>query len=292
VTRIVCIGGGHGLAVALAAARQVADEVTAVVTAADDGGSSGVLRKWLGIPAPGDIRMALAALAADEEDAALLQYRFTEGSLEGHPLGNLIIAALADLRGDFASAVEETGRIVRTQGQVWPASPVPVTLAAIMGGHEIRGQVSIAEGPGPVSQLWLEPADVAATPQAVEAIERADLVLAGPGSLFTSVLAALLVPAIGVATRQARRVALVLNLSEQVGESLGLDAAAHVAALMSHVRKLRIDVVLAHDGSGERVPRPIRIDESTVAAPVFRADLASEGTHDATKLASALKQLL
>jgi uncharacterized cofD-like protein len=167
-----------------------------------------------------------------------------------------------------------------------------VTLAATMGGHQIRGQVAIAEGPGPVQQLWLEPADVPATPQAVEAIERADLVLAGPGSLFTSVLAALLVPAVGLATRNARRVALVLNLSEQVGESLGMDAAAHVAALMSHVRKLRIDVVLAHDGSGERVPRPIRIDEATVPAPVVRADLASEGTHDPTKLASALKQLL
>jgi uncharacterized cofD-like protein len=290
--RIVCIGGGHGLSAALRAASSITGAVTAVVTAADDGGSSGVLRSWLGIPAPGDLRMALAALAEDEEAAELLQYRFTEGDLAGHPLGNLIIAALADLRGDFVTAIKEAAAIARVRGEVYPASDVPVTLCARILSEEVRGQVAIATGPGRVERLWLDPPDPPAPEGAIEAIERAHLVVLGPGSLFTSVLAALLVPEVGRATRRARRVALVLNLSQQVGETKGMDAADHVNALLEHVRGIRIDAVLAHEGSTEGIPRPLALDEVAVHAAVLRADLAARGVHDPQKLATTLKQLL
>lgn len=292
VGRVVCIGGGHGLSAALRAARSVTSEVTAVVTAADDGGSSGVLRSWLGIPAPGDLRMALAALSEDEESAELLQYRFSEGDLAGHPLGNLLIAALADLKGDFVRALEEAAAITKVRGRVYPASAVPLTLHARISGREVRGQVAIAQGPGRVERLWLSPPDPPATPQAVEAIEEAHLVVLGPGSLFTSVLAALLVPDIARATRHARRVALVLNLSQQIGETMGMDAADHVSALLEHVRGLRLDAVLAHEGPAESIARPVTLDESAIRAAVLRADLATRGVHDAQKLATTLKQLL
>ena len=294
--RIVCIGGGHGLSAALGAARQLTDDVTAVVTVADDGGSSGVLRDWLGIPAPGDLRMAIAALAGEPARAALLQYRFSEGDLAGHPLGNLMIAALADHRGDFVAAVDEVADIAGVRGRVLPATPAPVRLRALMGGLEIRGQVAIATGPGPVERLYLEPEDPPATDEAIEAIEGSTLTVLGPGSLFTSVLAALLVPGIHTAVRGAPRVALVLNAAQQLGETAGLDAAGHVGALLDHLPGLRLDAVLAHDGPLADVTRPVVIDEAALGslrAPLVTADLIESGArHDPDKLAAALKGLL
>jgi uncharacterized cofD-like protein len=294
--RIVCVGGGHGLSAALAAARRITNDVTAVVTVADDGGSSGVLREWLGIPAPGDLRMAVAALAADESRAALLQYRFSEGNLAGHPLGNLLIAALADLRGDFVAAVDEVADIAGVRGRVLPATPEPIRLRARMAGREIAGQVAIATGPGPVQRLELVPPDAQATEAAVEAIESSTLTVLGPGSLFTSVLAALLVPGIAAAATRAHRVALVLNVAQQIGETAGLDAAGHVRSLLDHVPGLRLDAVLAESGDLPDVVRPVVVDEEALAAlraPVVWADLAAGGArHDPDKLAAALKGLL
>lgn len=294
--RIVCIGGGHGLSAALAAARRVSADVTAIVTVADDGGSSGVLREWLGIPAVGDLRMAIAALAGDPARAALLQYRFREGDLAGHPLGNLLIAAVADLRGDFVEALDEVAGLAEVRGRVLPATSVPVRLRARVAGAEVRGQVAIAQGPGPVERLAIEPGDAAATPDAVEAIEGSTLTVLGPGSLFTSVLAALLVPGIAGAVRRASRVALVLNLAQQVGETAGLDATAHLRSLLDHLPGLRLDAVLAHDGPAPGVARPVVVDEEAVAslrAPLVRADLTSgHARHDPDKLAAALKELL
>jgi uncharacterized cofD-like protein len=293
---IVCIGGGHGLSAALTAVREITEDVTAVVTAADDGGSSGVLREWLGIPAPGDIRMAIASLAGDSQRAALLQYRFREGDLAGHPLGNLLIAALADLRGDFVDAVDEVSQIAGARGRILPATPEPVRLRAEIGGREIAGQVAIAQGPGPVERLHLDPADPPATEDAVTAIEDSTLTVLGPGSLFTSVLAAVIVPGIAAAVRRAPRVVLVLNIAQQMGETAGLDAAAHVRAMLEHVPGLRLDAVLAHDGPATGVSRPVVIDEkalSALRAPLVRADLIAGGArHDPHKLAAALKGLL
>jgi len=294
--RIVCIGGGHGLSAALRAVRQLTNDVTAVVTVADDGGSSGVLRKWLGIPAPGDLRMAIASLARDDARAALLQYRFSEGDLAGHPLGNLLIAALADLRGDFVDAVDGVSEIAGVQGRVLPATVAPVVLRAVIGGQSIEGQVAIAQGPGRVERLSLDPADPPATKAAVEAISSSTLTVLGPGSLFTSVLAALLVPGIGEATRDAARVVLVLNVVQQMGETAGMDAAAHVRALFDHVPGLRLDAVLAHEGDAAGVSRPVTVDEDALAAlraPLVRSDLIANGPrHDPDKLAAALKGLL
>ena len=294
--RIVCIGGGHGLSAALGAARQLTDDVTAIVTVADDGGSSGVLRDWLRIPAPGDLRMAIAALAGDPARAALLQYRFKEGDLAGHPLGNLLIAALADLRGDFVAAVDEVAEIAGVRGRVLPATPDPVRLRARMGGLEIRGQVAIATGPGPVERLYLEPADPSPAEEAVQAIDASTLTVLGPGSLFTSVLAALLVPGIGAAVRGARRVAMILNVAQQIGETAGLDATGHVRALFDHVPGLRLDAVLVHEGPLGGVARPVDVDDEALAAlraPALAADLVASGArHDPDKLAAALKALL
>jgi uncharacterized cofD-like protein len=294
--RIVCVGGGHGLSAALAAARQITSDVTAVVTVADDGGSSGVLREWLGIPAPGDIRMAIAALAADESRAAVLQYRFSEGDLAGHPLGNLLIAALADLRGDFVAAVDEVSEIAGIRGRVLPATPEPVRLRARMAGREIAGQVAIATGPGPVQRLELLPPDAAATEDAAEAIESSTLTVLGPGSLFTSVLAALLVPGIAAAITRAHRVALVLNVAQQIGETAGLDAVGHVRSLLEHIPGLRLDAVLAESGDLPDVVRPVMVDEDALAAlraPLVWADLTAGGArHDPDKLAAALKGML
>lgn len=293
--RITCVGGGHGLSAALRAARLVAERVCAVVTVADDGGSSGILRRQLGIPAPGDLRMAIAALAGDPAWEALLQYRFREGDLSGHPLGNLLVAALADLRGDFARAVEEVAAHAGVNGRVIPSTTVPVRLRATIAGEEVGGQVAIARGPGPVERLWLDPG-VPGHPDAVEELERADLVVLGPGSMFTSVVAALLPAGIAEAAGRARRVALVLNIAEQSGETLGLDAAGHVRGLLAHCPGLRLDAVLAHGGSTDGVDRPVAVDDASLAAlraPVVRADVRGEGAHhDASKLAAVLKELL
>jgi uncharacterized cofD-like protein len=294
--RIVCVGGGHGLFAALRAARQLTPDVTAVVTVADDGGSSGILRHQLGIPAPGDLRMAIAALAADPEREAVIQYRFKEGELAGHPLGNLLIAALADLRGDFARAVEEVAELASVIGRVIPSTTAPVRLRADIAGVRVAGQVAIAQGPGAVDHLWLEPEHAQGHPDAIAALEQADLVVLGPGSLFTSVVAALLPEGIVAATSRAQRVALVLNLAQQNGETLGLDGAGHVRGLLSHCPGLRLDAVLVHEGSWARIARPVKVSDSALKAvrgPVLRADLRGPAAaHDPDKLASTLKSLL
>lgn len=293
--RIACVGGGHGLGAALRAARILTDEVTAVVTVADDGGSSGVLRAQLGIPAPGDLRMAVAALAGDPERERIIQYRFREGELAGHPLGNLLIAALADLRGDFGKAVEEVASLAGVRGSVLPSTTEPVVLRALIGGAEVRGQVAIAQGPSAVERLWLEP-DAEGYDPAVEALEEADLVVLGPGSLFTSVTAALLPKGIAEAASRGDRVALVLNLAQQAGETLGMDAVAHVRALLGHFPELRVDAVLAHEGDWEGIARPVLADPEVFAAakvPLITADLRGEGAvHDGSKLARTLEELL
>lgn len=298
--RIVCVGGGHGLFTALRAARELTNDVTAVVTVADDGGSSGILRAQLGIPAPGDLRMAIAALTPDPQRRALIQYRFKEGELAGHPLGNLLIAALADLRGDFAAAIEEVARVAGTIGTVVPSTAAPVRLRAIIAGEEVSGQVAIARGPAAVEKLWLEPSDARGHDAAIDALERADLVVLGPGSLFTSVIAALLPAGITEAVARARRVAFVMNLAEQAGETLGLDAPEHVHALLAHCPDLRLDAVLVHDASVAGIPRPIQIDDAVIAAmraPVIAADLrddlrADGPRHDPQKLAAVFRDLL
>ncbi len=292
--KVVGIGGGHGLATTLRAARLYASEVSAVVTVADDGGSSGRLTAELGIPAPGDIRNCLVALANDSTLAHIFQHRFSEGTLEGHPIGNLIIAALVKEMGDFAAGVQEAGRLLQAEGRVHPATTEVVTLSAIVEGGVVDGQVAVAQTDKRIRSVHLRPSTPAANREAVYAILGADQIVIGPGSLFTSMIATLLVPGIGQALRDtdAQRV-LVVNSRQQPGETEGLDAVSHVRAFLGHVGQGSLDValvqspVLALDGVPLN-PHAWRFpDVKLIEADVARSD----GGHDPRALAEVLRSL-
>lgn len=281
---VVALGGGHGLASTLQAARRYAGEVTAIVSGADDGGSSGRLRDDLGIPPPGDLRRCLVALG---DPASLwgrvFEHRFQAGELEGHPVGNLVIAGLATTTNDFIAALEEAGRLVGAVGAVLPATEAPVVLKAEADGSPVEGQVAVA-GARHISRVSIVPPDAQPPPQALRALERADQVVLGPGSLFTSVLAVVAVPALrqALADSTARKV-YVCNLRHQVPETEGYDVAAHVEALMAH--GLEVDVVVCDP---KVMPRG-DVKVACVEADVTRPDGAA---HDPSKLARALSALV
>lgn len=241
---VVAVGGGHGLATTLRALRRYATDITAVVSVADDGGSTGRLRAATPRPAPGDLRKCLVALASsDEPIVAAMEYRFSSGELEGHAFGNLLIAALEESQGDLLPALHEVGRILGCVGRVLPTTTAPIELrATVETGRTVRGQVAVGER----ADLWtvtVDPQGVAACDLAVEAITGADQIVLGPGSLYTSVLAATAVAGIGDAVRRSRaQVVYVCNLHPQVSETAGYDVADHVAALHRH--GLVPDVVL------------------------------------------------
>jgi uncharacterized cofD-like protein len=288
--RVVALGGGHGLAASLRAIRRYATEVTAVVSVADDGGSSGRLRSAFGIPPPGDLRQCLVALADPGSLwAKAFEHRFSAGELEGHALGNLIIAGLAATSGDFETALTEAGRLLGAVGRVIPATREPVVLKAAVraadgeGAHDIEGQVAVANN-GRIAGVWLVPDDPEPTQAALDAVASADQVVVGPGSLFTSVLAVVAVPAIrdALATTRARKV-YVCNLREQRPETEGYDVAAHVDALLAH--GLEVDVVLCHPGALPLGGVSARVVERSVARP-------GSGAHDPDLLAVALSDLV
>ena len=268
---VVALGGGHGLYVMLSALRHLDVDITAVVTVADDGGSSGRLRRDVpGILPPGDLRMALAALAAPAGDGELLgrtfQHRFTgEGALTGHPVGNILLVGLTQVLGDPVAALDVAGRVLGTCGRVLPMACRPLDIIADVTGldedpaavRQIRGQVAVAATPGDVRAVRLAPPDVAGCPEAVSAIERADLVTLGPGSWFTSVLPHLMVADLAAAIeRSAAHRLVVLNLAPQPGETEGFSPEQHLDVLSAHAPGLRIDTVLADLGA---VPRPQRL---------------------------------
>jgi uncharacterized cofD-like protein len=292
--RVVGIGGGHGLAATLKAARSYADEVGAVVTVADDGGSSGRLTRELGIPPPGDIRNCLVALARDDDLAALYQHRFESGALTGHSAGNILIAALTEMLGDFAAAVAEAGKLLRCSGTVYPATTELVELGAHVSGGRLQGQVAVAHTRSRIQAVYLTPPRPEAHAPAVEAISSADQIVLGPGSLFTSLIATLLVPGIRAAVREAtgHRV-FVCNTRMQKGETEGLDAAAHVDALLAHVGPFAIDAVVV------QVPEVstdgVLVDRGALAysgIAVIEADIAdAAGKHDPVRLAETLSGL-
>jgi uncharacterized cofD-like protein len=297
-TRAVAIGGGHGLARTLRALPRVVDHVTAVVTVADDGGSSGRLRRDLDVLPPGDLRMALTALARQPELAATVGYRFRRGELAGHSLGNLVLVALLELSdGDVVRALDRLAALLQVPGRVLPCTTVPVTLLARTAGGGVTGQVAVAATPR-LEQVWLAPADASATPEAVAAIERADLVVLGPGSLYTSLLPNLLVPGIaGAVATTAAPVVVVANLRQQPGETEGMSLVDHLDALLEHVPDLRVDVLIGHDGpapSGEGAP--LTLDPATIGGRVGRvlpADLLDgHDGHDPAVLAGLLDRLL
>jgi len=261
--KIVAIGGGTGLSNLLRGLKEHTGNLTAIVTVADDGGSSGALREELGIPPVGDIRNCIAALAdAEPLMSELLGYRFpgghriegepveTEpGGLGGHPVGNLLIAALTALEGgDFEEGVRRMNRVLAVRGQVLPASATPINLVArTRAGVTVSGQSSIMRTAG-IERVWIEPGDVRASNDAIAAIAEAEIVVLGPGSLFTSVLPVLLIPEVRAAVAAAPGVRIyACNVAMQPGETEGFDLADHVEALVAHTQADLIDLVLAND---------------------------------------------
>lgn len=247
--RIAALGGGTGLASLLRGLKRAPVDITAIVTVADDGGSSGRLRRDLNILPPGDIRNCLVALADDESlMGKLFQHRFADGDLSGHPFGNLFLAALSEVTGNFDLAIQECSRVLKIRGRVLPSTLAQISLwAEREDGTHVSGETRIAAGPGACRRVWLQP-EPSAHPPAVAAIAGADLVLLGPGSLFTSVLPHLAVPEIAeaLAASGAPR-AYICNVMTQPGETDGFDAADHLARVLDAAPG-GVDLVLAHEG--------------------------------------------
>ncbi|MEO8251944.1 MAG: gluconeogenesis factor YvcK family protein [Chloroflexota bacterium] len=304
--RIVAIGGGTGLSTLLRGLKGYSANITAIVTLADDGGSSGRLRQQLGIAPPGDIRNCIAALAdAEPLMTQLMQYRFPPGSgLDDHAFGNLFIAAMTAVTGDFEEAVRESNRVLAVRGQVLPATSVPLTLAATLeSGRRISGQASITIADEPIASVSIDPPDVRANPEAIERILEADLVVVGPGSLYSSVLPNLLISDIRDAVAAAAGIrAYVCNVATQPGETGFYSAAQHLEALIDHVGDGLFDYVLLNDNHDARRPegwlgQPVQVDVRRLEElPITiveedLVDVTNAHHHDPAKLAAALMRI-
>jgi uncharacterized cofD-like protein len=325
--RVVAIGGGTGLSTLLRGLKEVTSNLTAVVTVADDGGSSGVLRTELGIPPVGDIRNCIAALAdAEPLMSRLLQYRFPDpddplppdaeldpethgvrpekGGLTGHAIGNLLIAALTAIEeGDFEEGVRQMNRVLAVRGQVLPVSPIPLTLHAhLADGSEVTGQSRIAQAEG-IERVSIEPRDVDASEDALDAIANAELIVLGPGSLYTSLLPSLLVPDVRDAVLASPAVRIyVCNVATQVGETQGYDLAEHVDAMVRHTAPGIVDAVLANNDFHAREPSAwaaeavrLRWPPSADLPRLILDDVVDPDNahhHDPARLAASLVRLL
>lgn len=305
---VVALGGGHGLAASLAALRRVTNAITAVVTVADDGGSSGRLRHQFDILPPGDLRMALAALCGDDTDgrvwARVLQSRFPgDGPLAGHAIGNLLIAGVWEQLDDPVAGLDLVGRLLDVQGRVLPMSAVPLVIhAEVLGADEafpdevtvVSGQVRVATSVGDIQRVWLEPDAPPAVPEAVRAVHDADYVVLGPGSWFSSVIPHLLVPELAEAlvTTPARRI-LTLNLA-RADETRQLTASAHLEALVTHEPLLRFDAIVCDPTFSRGDPHLATFARSLgaelVVAPVRMSD--GSARHDPNRLASVYADLM
>lgn len=307
--KVVALGGGHGLHAMLSALVRLPVDITAVVTVADDGGSSGRLRHEMpGIVPPGDLRMALTALADPGEHGVLwsstFQHRFRgEGALAGHPVGNLVLVGLTKvLGGDPVAALDAAGALLGSRGRVLPMACQPLDIVADVAGldedpsavRRIRGQVAVASTPGRVRSVALDPPDAVACPEALKAVEEADLVTLGPGSWFTSVLPHLMLPdlATAILTGRARKV-VVLNLAAQTGETEGFSPEQHLDVLSDHAPELRIDSVLA-DRASVALPQRLATAAARLGARLDLDDVAIPGTarHDPAGLAASLAAVL
>ena len=303
---VVALGGGHGLSATLSALRHLSERLTAVVTVADDGGSSGRLREELGVLPPGDLRMALSALCDDTEWGRtwrdVLQHRFSSsGGLDRHAVGNLLIVALWEQVGDAVAGLDLVAQLLGARGRVLPMSSVPLAIEADVVGlhadpaqrHVVRGQGAVATTTGHVVGVRLLPPDPPARPEALEAVAAADWVVLGPGSWFTSVIPHLLVPDLAAAllATPARR-CLVLNLTAEDGEATGMSAADHVRALAAHAPGLRLDAVLADPSAVEDVEELARAVEALGARLVLR-QVGRSGVpeHDPLRLAAAFRDV-
>ncbi len=306
--RVVVIGGGHGLAMLLRGLKNYTYRLTAVVTVADDGGSSGRLRKSLGILPPGDLRNCLAALSDDEALLTkLFQYRFAngDGGLDGHSFGNLFISALTNITGSFEDAIAESGRVLAVHGRVLPSSLVDVQLIGEVYQPEtgqvlkIKGESQIAEAKGHIRRVWLEPVNPPAFPKVIQALLAADLIIIGPGSLYTSILPNILVPDIAAAIRASKALKIyVCNVATQPGETEDFACEDHVQALEVHGGSGLVDLVVHNNNfNGKLLPGmqwvTIRSDEA-IFCPVYEANLidtVEPWHHDPEKLAMVLMAL-
>ncbi|MGH3915036.1 MAG: gluconeogenesis factor YvcK family protein [Pseudonocardiaceae bacterium] len=307
--KAVALGGGHGLYATLTALRNITDHVTAVVTVADDGGSSGRLRRELGTLPPGDLRMALTALAAAQGTAArwreVFAHRFGgTGALAGHTVGNLMLAGLLEVLGDPVAVLDEACRLLGVRGRVLPMADEPLDIEAEVAGldgdpqvlRRIRGQVAVATTPGRVHRVWLHPERPRACAEAVRAVREADLVVLGPGSWFTSVLPHLLVPDLAAAlTGTAACRILVLNLVPQPGETAGFSPEQHLHVLSGHAPSgFTVHAVLA-DIDTVAVPGRLHRGAAELGGYAYLARIADDGfadRHDPVALATALHRIL
>jgi uncharacterized cofD-like protein len=306
--RIVAIGGGTGLSTLLRGLKKRTGNLTAIVSVADDGGSSGRLRRSLGLPPPGDIRACLAALSADEDLLTqLFQYRFRAGEeLTGHSFGNLFIAALTGVIGSFEGGVLEAGRVLGIQGQVVPSTASQIELVADKalsnngGAVRIEGESNIPVLPGQIRRVHIEPNDPQAYPPAIQAILAADMIVLGPGSLYTSIIPNLLVPDIAKAIKASRAFKVfVCNIATQPGETDRLDCCEHLDALGSHVGSVLVDTVVANDFLSMELPDGfLPVDpalDKIFPVPVYNEDLVDRDQptrHDEDILADVLIALL
>ncbi len=282
---VVAIGGGHGLARTLGASRRFAGALTAVVSVADDGGSTGRLRRDLAIPAPGDVRRALLALLPQPTPLGrAVGLRFAEGELAGHAFGNLLLVALAEVCGGFLPGVDAACRLLDTVGDVLPATSVPVTLCAEASGHQVAGQVQVMGEHG-ITTVHLDPPDATAPDAVLAAIAAADMIVVGPGSLYTSVLAALAPVGMLPAIAASRAVTVyVANLKEQIPETAGYDIGRHLAALRLH--GFVPDIALVDTAS---IPLGVIPEGTTV---LLRSLAEPHGAiHDEAALADALAEV-
>lgn len=303
--RVAALGGGHGLAATLQALRHVTSDVTAVVTVADDGGSSGRLRAEMDVLPPGDLRMAVSALCDSSEWGEtwrdVLQHRFhTEGELDGHAVGNLLLVATWQLLGDTVAGLDLIGQLLGAHGRVLPMATTPLAIEADVRQRDqpdgpsllIRGQSRVAVTSGAVERIRLQPEDAEACPEAVTAIEEADWVILGPGSWFTSVMPHLLLSGIRDALhRTSARLALTLNLAQQPGETAGYSAADHLRSLHDYAPDLRVDVVVADPSAIEDLDDVLTCARMLGARVLLRQVGVGDGTpqHDPLRLAAAYR---
>lgn len=300
---VVALGGGHGLSANLSALRLMTDRLTAIVTVADDGGSSGRLREELDVLPPGDLRMALAALCDDSEWGLtwrdLLQHRFSSsGDLDQHAVGNLLIVALWEILGDTVEGLDWVGRLLGARGRVLPMAAVPLSIRAQVrteaGVETIVGQSRVAVCEGRIEHVELVPQDPPASPEALAAVRGADWVILGPGSWYTSVMPHLLVPDLARALHEtgARR-CIALNLEDEVGETWGLTATDHLAVLHEHDPALRIDAIVADPSAVEDIDELETAAAELGAKVLMRQVRRGDGSarHDPVRLAAAYRDV-
>ncbi|WP_042227183.1 gluconeogenesis factor YvcK family protein [Paenibacillus popilliae] len=305
------MGGGTGLSVMLRGLKEKPLDITAIVTVADDGGSSGILRQELQMPPPGDIRNVLTALADVEPSLSeMLKYRFPNGTgLAGHSLGNLILAAMTDITGDFVAGIRELSRVLAVRGRVLPAANQAIVLNAEMtDGTIVEGESAIPQAGQRIKRVFLETEQVEALPEAVQALQEADAILIGPGSLYTSIIPTLLVPKLALAVKESDAIKIfVCNVMTQPGETDNYKVSDHLEAIQQHVGKHLFDYVIVNDGEippqvqdlyAEQGARAVHLDLDEVtnrgykviadSLVLFRTYLR----HDAEKLSHHIYQLV